>query len=90
MTNKQRNKYLKQKYGISLTQYNKQLKQQNNSCDFCGKHKSNSKRNLAVDHNHKTGRIRGIVCYRCNKYIIGRLDLALARKLYDYMLKYEG
>jgi hypothetical protein len=90
MTNKQRNSYLVHKYGMTLKQYNQQLRAQNHCCALCGKHKSHSKTSLAVDHNHKTGKIRGIVCYRCNKFIIGRHDTASATKLYLYMIKFEG
>ena len=90
MTPKQRDKYLQSKYGMSLKQYNAQLKAQKNSCAMCGKHKSNYTKSLSVDHNHKSGLTRGIVCYYCNKFRIGRHDLKSALLLYEYMMKYEG
>ena len=35
------------------------------ACDICGKEESNGF-DLAVDHNHKTGKIRGLLCRKCN------------------------
>ena len=87
--NKRRDRYYKQKYGISLKEYNKKLKQQLNSCALCEKHESNFTMRLAVDHNHKTGKVRGLLCYRCNKFIVGRHNKESATRLYNYMLRYE-
>jgi hypothetical protein len=36
-------------------------------CAICGKDESSFKRKLAVDHNHKTGIVRGLLCFKCNK-----------------------
>ena len=54
------------KFGLTLEQYNKLLEKQNNCCAICGKHQSELKRALAIDHNHTTGKIRGLLCYKCN------------------------
>jgi len=54
---------LKYKYGITLTEYNSILEKQNGVCAIC--HKLNY-RNLSVDHNHITGKIRGLLCDACN------------------------
>ena len=86
---KARDKYYQRKYGITLMQYNQKLKNQENNCDLCKKPRTQFKRNLAVDHNHKNGIIRGLVCFYCNKRRIGRNDLESATKLYEYMVKYE-
>lgn len=92
MTSKEkaRNKYLQKKYGITLDQYNTKLQEQNDSCALCGKHKSHFKRALAVDHNHKTNVVRGLVCFYCNHQQIRKHNLATATKLKEYMDKYEG
>lgn len=84
-----RDKYLKRKYGISLKQYNKMLKNQDESCAICKKHKSNFSRNLAVDHNHSTGKVRAILCMYCNRRRVGQLTLEWAQKVYEYLLKYD-
>lgn len=64
---------LKRKYGITLEDYNRILKEQNDCCRICKKHYSESKKALAVDHDHKTGEIFGILCSYCNRHLIGRI-----------------
>lgn len=67
--------HLKRKYGITLTEYSRLLKAQNNKCKICNKEESavdrkNGKlRDLAVDHNHQTSKIRGLLCTKCNTAI---------------------
>lgn len=82
----QRNKYLKKKYGISLAYYNKMLKAQGNACAICKKHKSKFSKSLAVDHDHKTGEIRGALCYYCNKRFVGRHTKETVLKLLAYLI----
>lgn len=58
---------LKVRYGITPEQYGCLLSKQNGLCAICGKPERLSKgRNLCVDHCHKTGVIRGLLCDRCN------------------------
>lgn len=62
---------LVKKYNITLEQYNQMLELQNNVCDICKKpetkrHKNGTLYRLAVDHNHDTGKVRGLLCWRCN------------------------
>lgn len=83
-----RDKYLLRVYGITELEYNSLLKKQGNCCAICGKNKTQEKRNLAVDHDHKTGRIRGLLCSFCNQRLIGRhrdpvLFEAAARYLHE-------
>jgi len=60
-----RNAKLKLDYNITLDEYNEMLIKQNNGCAICGK-KMNGKRNMCVDHDHVTGRVRGLLCSHCN------------------------
>lgn len=53
-------------YKISPRQYEKFFEKQKGCCAICGRHQSEFKRILAVDHCHKTGKIRGLLCLKCN------------------------
>lgn len=63
---------LKQSFGISLDDYNIVLLLQNNVCKICNlpntviDKRNNTIKNLAVDHDHKTGKVRGLLCQKCN------------------------
>ena len=62
---KVRNAMLKKKYGISLADYEEMLKKQGEVCALC-KQKERDNRSLAVDHDHKTGAVRELLCRFCN------------------------
>lgn len=69
--------HLRSKFGISGEDYNLLLASQNGVCAICGQPET-AKRNgvvkfLAVDHNHKTGKIRGLLCQKCNT-MVGHSD----------------
>jgi hypothetical protein len=68
-----RNYQLKYTYGITLEKYYEILKSQNDCCAVCNKHISQENRLFAVDHDHKTGEIFGILCNYCNRQVIGRI-----------------
>lgn len=55
---------LREKFGIGLYQYEALLDQQNGECFLCQKKET---RNLAVDHNHVTGKVRRLLCGPCNQ-----------------------
>jgi len=57
--------HLKRKYGITIDQYEALLEAQGGGCAICGR-PPRSDISLHVDHDHKTGRIRGILCFSCN------------------------
>ena len=57
---------LKKKYGITVGEYEAILEGQGGVCGICG-WSPVGKRRLAVDHNHKTGEIRGLLCISCNR-----------------------
>lgn len=58
-------KKLLQKYGLTLEQYNEKLKTQKGGCAIC---KIPIKK-PDVDHNHGTGKTRGLLCPRCNNWL---------------------
>jgi hypothetical protein len=57
---------LKKNFGLSLAQYDLMFNEQGGCCAICGRHQSELKKALAVDHDHKTGNIRKLLCARCN------------------------
>jgi len=57
---------LRSRYGIDMAKYTELLKQQQGVCAVCAKPESSNKR-LAVDHNHTTGAVRGLLCGACNR-----------------------
>jgi hypothetical protein len=71
---KHKNAVLKRTYGISLEQYNQILAAQGEVCGICmSATVSNCGRRLSVDHNHETGKVRGLLCGRCNS-MLGFID----------------
>jgi len=57
---------LQRKYGISLEEYEELHKKQDGQCRICDTTAEENGRRLAVDHNHKTGEVRGLLCDQCN------------------------
>jgi hypothetical protein len=65
---KNRNCIYKREYGITLEEYNTILLKQNGKCAICGSETVGRKtdKNFIVDHDHKTGKVRGLLCHKCN------------------------
>lgn len=77
-------------YGITDEQYRLLLAYQSQTlgnppgtCAICGVANGKTKR-LAVDHDHKTGKVRGILCGPCNKDVIGRLGVDALERAVEY------
>ena len=77
------------KYGLSQLQYDELLRNQNGSCAICLSPKIRFKYNLHIDHCHKTGRVRGLLCNTCNRILVGMCDNypGLVDRLQRYMLR---
>ena len=56
---------INKRYGMSEEKYNALYKAQKGRCFIC-RQKETSRKHLSIDHNHKTGRIRGLLCVKCN------------------------
>lgn len=62
-----RRAHLKRNFNLTLDEYNSMLDSQNGKCMICGGTEMNNKNKvLCVDHDHKTGKIRGLLCGLCN------------------------
>lgn len=71
---------LKRKYGLTQKEYTEMLDKQKGVCAICG---GVCTRRLAVDHDHETGKVRGLLCNNCNRGLghfqdnVGFLDAAI-------------
>jgi len=80
-------KNLKNKFGITVEDYDLMLEQQNGKCAICKSEEPKGKR-FSVDHNHKTGEVRGLLCNPCNMAIGLLKDSPKALKTArEYLLK---
>lgn len=77
------------KLGVTEAKYAQMLAAQGGVCAICLR--PPKKKRLCVDHHHKTGLLRGLLCFRCN-YGIGWYndDLPRLRRLVTYMEKYHA
>jgi len=72
---KKRNENLKRCYGITIEDYNEMLEKQDGKCATCGSTETAGRKSgrggaadvFAVDHCHDTGKVRGLLCHRCNR-----------------------
>lgn len=60
-----RKSHLKRRFGLTVEEYDTMLQNQGGVCRLCGA-PPQPPYSLHVDHDHATGRVRGILCFRCN------------------------
>ena len=91
---KVRNYFLIKTFGVTLEDYTKIFIAQGEVCAICGDTSTadgtNTNKNWPIDHSHKTGAIRGILCRGCNVGI-GHLkeDPTLINKAINYLKKFS-
>jgi hypothetical protein len=61
--------------GMSVEQFDEMYIKQKGCCAICGKHQSLFKRRLDIDHCHKTGKVRGLLCATCNAQVIVTVEV---------------
>lgn len=89
----QRNGFLKRLYGITIDQWESMSLSQNHSCAICKKLETLIRKgslcSLVVDHCHKSGKVRGLLCNKCNR-VMGMLndDVETLRRMIQYLLKF--
>lgn len=75
------------KYGMTPAEVDQMLESQGNACAICNHTERKEKMFPMIDHCHKTGAVRGILCSRCNMAIgLMRDSPDLLRKAIDYLL----
>jgi len=92
----ERERNYKRNFGITLAEYNEKFSKQKGLCSICGNEETSfdsrtgSKRKLAIDHCHKRGKIRDLLCWRCNG-TLGKIDedLDLLKKIENYIIKHK-
>lgn len=80
-------RYLRRVYGITVEEAQARLEAQEFKCAICLVHLDTElSRHTQIDHDHKTGRVRGIVCVRCN-LAIGWIedDPTRAQRIVEYL-----
>jgi hypothetical protein len=89
-----RNNHYNKTYGITLEEYDSLLISQKHSCKICGVSSElimeQSGKSLSVDHNHITGKIRGLLCNSCNSGL-GQFkdDIDIMNKAINYLRNSE-
>lgn len=83
----ERDRKWKTRYHITPEEYLEMYNKQNGVCAICGQPETNGKL-LAVDHDHGNGKIRGLLCSKCNKGLAHFNDATLLlRKAMIYLNK---
>lgn len=57
---------LHKQYGLTIEEYDAMYSSQNGKCAICQRPQEALSRKLSVDHNHKTGAVRALLCHNCN------------------------
>lgn len=82
----QKHRNLRFFHGISLEEYNVMFTAQNGLCRGCYRHQSSVKLAFAVDHDHATGKIRGLLCGSCNTALgLVKDNPDILKRLMDYL-----
>lgn len=72
--------------------YLKMFTEQDGKCKICGKdfylQSEVRGKTACVDHNHSTGKVRALLCNRCN-FLVGQLESELANKAKEYIEEYK-
>ncbi len=78
--------FLKRQYGITIQDYDKILAEQNGGCAICGRSGDKMFKGLFVDHDHRTDKIRGLLCHGCNSALgLFRDDPEVLQKAFMYI-----
>jgi hypothetical protein len=76
--------WIKCTYGIVYEDYLSMHREQDYKCKICKRHADEFKKGLVVDHDHKTGKVRDLLCTNCNS----QLHVLENKELYDKYMNY--
>ena len=78
-------------YGITEEDYDRMYKEQKGVCAICKKPETRQSKGkttlLCVDHDHETGKVRGLLCHRCNTVIGMFTDITLLDSAKVYLVE---
>ena len=85
-----RRQHLMRKYGLRPIEYKLMFERQGGRCAICGQPERARSRDgeiqrLAIDHDHKTGKVRGLLCYKCNVRLGAAEDKPWLKRALDYL-----
>lgn len=81
---RQHQRHIQNTYGLAPGQYDALLAAQGGRCAICRRATGKTRR-LAVDHDHQTGEVRGLLCSPCNRELIGRHPPDALQRAIDYL-----
>lgn len=77
-------------YGITKEEFHQMVENQKGCCGICNIHESNVGYTLNIDHCHKSGKVRMLLCSRCNQGLgMFKDDIALLEKAVDYLKRFK-
>lgn len=81
--------HLRYHYGLTLEMYNAMVAAQGGRCAICNGEPTGRRKKLLVDHNHATGKVRQLLCYKCN-LIVGVFETSfdLIAKASEYIARH--
>ena len=79
-------RWIESTYGLTAEQYYAILQVQGGRCYIC-RRATGARKKLAVDHDHRTGEVRGLLCSSCNRDVIGHLreEIAAFERCIEYL-----
>jgi len=85
-----RNNDLKRNYGITLDEHTQMYEEQNGACAICKGEGDGRWKKLCVDHDHKTGKVRQLLCRNCN-VVLGQVgdNPNLLEEMIKYLQKHQ-
>lgn len=83
-------KKIETRYGLRKFEFLERFETQEGCCDSCGKKFKGSKdTDICVDHNHKTGKVRGLLCTKCNRDLVAAIENENFFKAFRYYFNWE-